>query len=111
MAFLPEATYERAGDMRSRVSMLTRKAFSTRMPISGDKAAFSFTRSDKVALALPKKVAMRPMAIITLRARNITILNAALNAALGYRLSTGAVAICVGIDFSALSSMTRLPDH
>ena len=23
----------------------------------------------------------------------------------------GAVAICVGIDFSALSSMTRLPDH
>ena len=28
------------------------------------------------------------------------------------RLSApGAVAICVGIDFSALSSMTRLPDH
>jgi hypothetical protein len=26
-------------------------------------------------------------------------------------LAVGAVAICVGIDFSALSSMTRLPDH
>jgi hypothetical protein len=33
----------------TQVSMLTPKAFSTRIAISGDKAAFSFTRSDKVA--------------------------------------------------------------
>jgi hypothetical protein len=26
-------------------------------------------------------------------------------------LDQGAVAICVGIDFGAISSMTRLPDH
>jgi multidrug efflux pump subunit AcrB len=29
----------------------------------------------------------------------------------GVQNAAGAVAICVGIDFSALSSMTRLPDH
>jgi hypothetical protein len=29
----------------------------------------------------------------------------------GYWWVFGAVAICVGIDFGALSSMTRLPDH
>jgi hypothetical protein len=27
------------------------------------------------------------------------------------QLIDGAVAICVGIDFGAISSMTRLPDH
>jgi hypothetical protein len=28
-----------------------------------------------------------------------------------YKSNNGAVAICVGIDFGAISSMTRLPDY
>jgi hypothetical protein len=41
---------------------------------------------------------------------DLTLLPARCRSA-GDRLDEGAVAICVGIDFGALSSMTRLPDH